>query len=614
MADNTTLPGVGEIMRTVDRAGVKTSIAVLDFGTPGAENLATALNPYPIATSAANFIFSTPNSSTAQLAASATFAGAIETALNQPCISLLLTSDQPITLTINQYIDVAGTFAAPAIVYQVPAGQGFSASFVLNGNYVKVSAQNTGAATTTTFNMNTAYGTIGSADAKGRTPVSFADGISLLSTTISAVGNTASVDTTGYAAVVFEVTGLWTGDAYFESCNDNVSWRPILVASSELIGLQDTITQGGLYTVLPSGRYVRLKTTVIFGSMVVGAIGRAVVGISAADTLSLAMDRQNNAPMQVQLLGHKVDAQGALIPADAPPSMHGSASVASSTQGVLTFETTGYQSIFAIGVAGGGTWGLWFSDDKSNWVAGFGFRQYNSGTFEAASQTTHAVGNPGSIHVTAYARWAQLRITTVSAAPCTVSVALRQLPVPNVPFAYTSNIAALNVTLGTLANEDSAAAPNPLVIGGVVRTAIAPNTLAAGDAARLTFSTSGAAIVEKHAVRELTWLYAAAASGIVNTTTAVTMKAAVAAQRGNLSAIQVMSEALGAATELVVRDGAAGTVMWRTKIPAGGLPTTTITFDPPLPQAAVNTLLEVATLTASLTGAVYVNAQGFMSN
>jgi hypothetical protein len=71
-----------------------------------------------------------------------------------------------------------------------------------------------------------------------------------------------------------------------------------------------------------------------------------------------------------------------------------------------------------------------------------------------------------------------------------------------------------------------------------------------------------------------------------------------------------MSEALTTATELAIRDGAAGTVIWRTKIPTGGLPTTTFDFTTPIRGTAA-TLLEVVTLTASGAGAVYVNAQGF---
>lgn len=110
------------------------------------------------------------------------------------------------------------------------------------------------------------------------------------------------------------------------------------------------------------------------------------------------------------------------------------------------------------------------------------------------------------------------------------------------------------------------------------------------------------------------WTYAAAASGIVNTTTAVTIKAAATAvqgvaQRNYLTSLQFMAEALGAATELAVRAG--GTVLWRWKIGTGGATGgVSITFNNPL-RSTAGTLLEVVTLTASVTGAVYFNAQGY---
>ena len=109
------------------------------------------------------------------------------------------------------------------------------------------------------------------------------------------------------------------------------------------------------------------------------------------------------------------------------------------------------------------------------------------------------------------------------------------------------------------------------------------------------------------------WRYAPAAAGIANTTTAVTIKAAAGAGLKNyITAIQVSSEALGTATVLAIRDGAAGTVLWRMTIPTTGLPAggIAITFPTPLVGTA-NTLLEVVTLTASTTGAVYFNAQGY---
>lgn len=108
------------------------------------------------------------------------------------------------------------------------------------------------------------------------------------------------------------------------------------------------------------------------------------------------------------------------------------------------------------------------------------------------------------------------------------------------------------------------------------------------------------------------WQYAAAANGISNTTTAVTLAAAAGAGiRNYITALQLSSEALGAATELAIRDGAAGTVIWRTKIGTSGIVNgISIVFPVPL-KGSANTLLEIVTLTASVTGAVYVNTQGF---
>jgi len=177
-----------------------------------------------------------------------------------------------------------------------------------------------------------------------------------------------------------------------------------------------------------------------------------------------------------------------------------------------------------------------------------------------------------------------------------------------------TTINAVNLLSGGPIPEDSATTANPIISGGVVRAAATPPiTFAAGDAVRLTMTASGLQAVMPYTTPEAGWSYAAAAGGILNTTTAVTVKAAAGASlRNYITNIQVMAEALGAATELVIRDGAAGTVIWRTKIPTGGLPASQFDFSVPLKSTA-NTLLEVATLTASVTGAVYVNLQGFVS-
>jgi len=111
------------------------------------------------------------------------------------------------------------------------------------------------------------------------------------------------------------------------------------------------------------------------------------------------------------------------------------------------------------------------------------------------------------------------------------------------------------------------------------------------------------------------WSYAAAASGILNTPTAVTIKAAPAdaLMRNYVTDVQIMAEALGTATEVAIRDGAGGTVLWRTKVATTGLAQgLSINFQQPL-QGSRGNLLEVVTLSASTTGAVYFNAQGYVA-
>jgi hypothetical protein len=107
------------------------------------------------------------------------------------------------------------------------------------------------------------------------------------------------------------------------------------------------------------------------------------------------------------------------------------------------------------------------------------------------------------------------------------------------------------------------------------------------------------------------WSYAAATNGITNSNTAVTIKTAGgAAFRNYVSGCTIGHATLGATTEFAIRDGAAGTVLWRTILNTTAMPTTGYRFDPPL-KGTANTLVEIITLTA-VTGAVLVNCQGYI--
>lgn len=170
----------------------------------------------------------------------------------------------------------------------------------------------------------------------------------------------------------------------------------------------------------------------------------------------------------------------------------------------------------------------------------------------------------------------------------------------------------ITATSSGVAAHDAAISGNPVRVGARARTSNV-TAVANDDTADLIATLVGALVVRPYSIPEADWSYAAAASGIVNTTTAVTIKAAGAAGlRNYITAIQVMAEALTNATELAIRDGAGGAVLWRTKIGTGGLTGLAVRFPTPLFGTAA-TLLEVVTITASGAGAVYFNAQGFVA-
>lgn len=142
----------------------------------------------------------------------------------------------------------------------------------------------------------------------------------------------------------------------------------------------------------------------------------------------------------------------------------------------------------------------------------------------------------------------------------------------------------------------------------------APTVRTEGQGGPLQATAYGALVTRPFSLPDNEWVYAAAASGISNTTTAVTIKAAAAAGlRNYITACQLSSDALGAGTEFVIRDGAAGTVLWRQKVGTAGIVNGIgIAFPSPLKGTAA-TLLEVATLTASITGSFYANCQGYIA-
>lgn len=247
------------------------------------------------------------------------------------------------------------------------------------------------------------------------------------------------------------------------------------------------------------------------------------------------------------------------------------------------------------------------TNDITNAAAGTVLLLQNMSTTTAAPVSTHT---PVASTVTKFggpimSGWVRLRISTViSGGTLRIAAALSQMPFNN------------SWTADSLANGQTAhSSPStgfPLRIGGrVVSTLDA--TLVHGDASDTAMTTGQQTVVKDFASSENDWQYAGATGGIVNSTTAITVKAAGAAGiRNFVSGVDLSWGALGAATEFAIRDGASGIVLWRYMIPAGTAGSFSRVFATPKRGTAA-TLLEIVTLVASVTGGVVANLDGYQS-
>jgi len=143
----------------------------IDQTTPGTTNKVNIGLDGQVTSNGVQFVFSTANSTTTQLTSGTTFTGAIETIVNQPAYSILAFSDQPGILTVKQFTDIDGTKLNQTISYTLVANVGFARSGVANGNYIQIIFQNTGLSTTTTLQIDTAYGSIAPASQLNNNPV-----------------------------------------------------------------------------------------------------------------------------------------------------------------------------------------------------------------------------------------------------------------------------------------------------------------------------------------------------------------------------------------------------------------------------------------------------------
>jgi len=288
--------------------------------------------------------------------------------------------------------------------------------------------------------------------------------------------------------------------------------------------------------------------------------------------------------------------------------------ILSTSAGATATDATGYRSamIQVVSTATGGTFIFEGSNDNVNFQSILVYNQNLATGTPISAAITATASATGYIFPVNF-RYIRLRIaTTITGGSIQAFSKFMQTPfAPAVNQIAQSVGTNLNVGVSNGANAHSSASSGaPVRIGGRVNTTL-DTTLIQGDACDAFMTTAGQQVQKPYGTAENDWQYAAAAGGITNSTADVAIKTAGAANiRNYITSITIMSEALATATELVIKEGA--NIIFRTKIPLAGLPLTHVEFPTPLKGAAA-TQLNVALLTASATGAVYFNAQGYQS-
>lgn len=222
----------------------------------------------------------------------------------------------------------------------------------------------------------------------------------------------------------------------------------------------------------------------------------------------------------------------------------------------------------------------------------------NANTVETSTGTLAATPTYGwELSVNGLA-WVRVRATAHSSGVATYLIQRATYATEPIPAAQASPTQPVT---GATA-EDSANTQSPVIVGGIVRTALGPATLIAGDGARVTMTSGAALVVQPGAVPEARWQV----TGDMTTTSDLVLQGATASYRNYLTDFSYQNTS-ATATFVVVKDG--GTVVWKGFAPANMSTPAVVSLCSPLRSAAVNTAFNAACLTAG--AAVSFNACGY---
>lgn len=374
--------------------------------------------------------------------------------------------------------------------------------------------------------------------------------------------------------------------------------------ATQLTGATNNINNVSGTVSLPTGAATSANQTTMGTNQTV--VQAPVAPATATATKANLIAGQYNSAVQAFTNGQQgslqFDQRGGLLIQDgqAIPSV----SVTSAATLFTVVDTSGYGTISLQVTSAGSSCTITYevSEDGTTWSAVVGYLPNAAGGAPPSSTST-------SISTYIFpltSKQFRARVSTYGSGTVTVQGTLRKDATARTGIGVynTVNVAGIS--------GDGSSATNSGISSLFEGRTTNKTAVTTGQFIRPIATSIGAAVNKPFQVPELDWSYPAAAGGISNTTTAVTMVAAAGSGiRNYLTAVQISAGALGAATEVAIRDGAAGTVIWRGFIStAGG--NQSVVLSSPIKSTA-NTLLEVVTLTATVTGAVYINAQGYQA-
>lgn len=426
----------------------------------------------------------------------------------------------------------------------------------------------------------------------------------------------AALDTSNERTVVLQLSGLWSGSVGLQQSNDGAIWWDANgLSQSNDIGLVSSAYAPDVITVQVTARFFRAVTSADFSGSVSGTyVLRSVeppqvaqnvrlMDVDPAATFPITAIDQNNYPTRIRAnnLGHLVIADNVTR-----------TDFRTSLGTVVLIDTTGYNSI-SLQLSGSISGQLQFqaSNDSTTWTQVAGYPVGGSTGSQTFTSTT------GHFIIPAVGRFFRLQITayTSGTAVCVTTLKNQNSFLPITTLA--TNVSQLNGSTpinagvaGTLAvggnvAEDSAATLNPLICGGIARTALPASTIIAGDAIRQTFSISGQLVTKENAPGDLDFYV----NATVTTNVQTQLRAAQAAGiRTNITSITYQNTN-ATATTLTIQDGAATTLItW--SVPASMTEPRQLIFPTPLRGTAATAL----NYTAGTTGAsVLLNVTGFNS-